>query len=140
MSWQDAAACKGLTDIFFPSEHQDRNLRQHARVVYAEARQVCMTCTVRAQCLEQAFADRELDYGMFGGMSPPERRRIARQDAQDLPPIRTGPTAKAVAECGTPAGYKRHLANGEPTCGACRHAASTYRRQWRVQQRKASTR
>lgn len=77
MTWRDHAACKGVdTDLFYPSEHDDRDLRQHARVVYTAARQICMACPVRAACLDDALAAGEVSYGMRGGMSPTERRGL----------------------------------------------------------------
>lgn len=79
MPWQDHAACRGMdTNLFFPAEVADRDLRQTARTTYANSRRICMTCTVRTQCLNQALADGDLDYGMFGALPPTERKEIAR--------------------------------------------------------------
>jgi len=49
---------------------------------YGPAREVCMACPARTPCLEHALAVRE-DDGMWGGLTPPERRRIARRRRED---------------------------------------------------------
>jgi WhiB family redox-sensing transcriptional regulator len=41
------------------------------------ARQICVGCPVREQCLEYALAER-IDHGVWGGTSERERRRILR--------------------------------------------------------------
>lgn len=45
---------------------------------YGPAREVCMRCPARDDCLEHALAVREPD-GMWGGVDPPGRERIRRQ-------------------------------------------------------------
>lgn len=46
---------------------------------------------------------------------------------------RTGVTGRRPTEtCGTPAAYRRHLRNNEPTCTACRAAWATLQRQLRA--------
>jgi hypothetical protein len=95
-------------DLFYPSENDDRNKRNHARIIYAEARVVCMACPVRAACLEQALADGETSYGMYGGMSPNERRAHLRQRG---------------ARCGTVGGFSAGC-----SCDQCTEA-------WRARRR-----
>lgn len=41
------------------------------------ARQICVGCPVKEQCLEYALAER-IDHGVWGGTSERERRRILR--------------------------------------------------------------
>jgi WhiB family redox-sensing transcriptional regulator len=66
--WQKRANCIGVDpEIFFPE--QGESVR--------EARQVCLGCVVRAECLEFALANGE-KFGIWGGMSERERRRIRR--------------------------------------------------------------
>ncbi|QXC59348.1 WhiB family transcriptional regulator [Aquihabitans sp. G128] len=66
--WRDRAACLGLTpDPWFPFETSHE--------AYADARTICQACTVASDCLRFALANRILD-GMFGGLTPPERRRF----------------------------------------------------------------
>lgn len=35
-------------------------------------------------------------------------------------------------ECGTYAGYQKHMVLGTPICALCRDAATEYQRQWRA--------
>lgn len=46
----------------------------------AEAKRVCMGCPVRRDCLEYALENNER-YGIFGGKSERERRKIAKERA-----------------------------------------------------------
>ena len=63
--WFAAAACAGLTDLFFP-ERGDQT---------RPAKAVCAECDMRAECLEFALSGREL-FGVWGGKSERERRKI----------------------------------------------------------------
>ena len=70
-SWQDYANCLGVDpDLFFPERGASTK----------EAKEVCRGCVVRAQCLEYALENSE-KFGIWGGMSERERRRIRRQRA-----------------------------------------------------------
>ena len=70
-SWQDAANCLGVDpDLFFPERGASTR----------EAKEVCRGCVVREDCLEYALANGE-KFGIWGGMSERERRRIRRQRA-----------------------------------------------------------
>jgi len=70
-AWTAKAACRDLdTEIFFPAAPEKET----------EALAICATCPVRAQCLEQALRDRE-QYGIWGGTTPEQRRRITRRRA-----------------------------------------------------------
>src|SRR5512138_99613 len=70
-SWQDEANCLGVDpDLFFPERGASTR----------EAKEVCRGCVVRAQCLEYALENSE-KFGIWGGMSERERRRIRRQRA-----------------------------------------------------------
>jgi WhiB family redox-sensing transcriptional regulator len=44
-------------------------------VDYDEPKAVCSRCLVRAECLEYAL-ERRIDYGVWGGMTAPDRRRV----------------------------------------------------------------
>ena len=69
--WTDRAACRGTdTEIFFPANADEE----------AEALSICATCPVRAQCLEYAVRNKEI-YGIWGGTTPDQRRRIRRERA-----------------------------------------------------------
>lgn len=63
--------------------------------LYETAREICATCPVQSQCLQEAVDNKE-QYGMWGGAAPIGRKRIERkhrrrrmierrlQEAQDL--------------------------------------------------------
>jgi WhiB family transcriptional regulator, redox-sensing transcriptional regulator len=73
LSWQDAGLC-GQTDpeAFFPEKGGSTR----------EAKQVCRSCEVRAECLEYALEAGE-PWGVWGGKSPEERREmIAARERQ----------------------------------------------------------
>tara|TARA_B100000686_G_scaffold274393_1_gene292431 strand:- start:394 stop:714 length:321 start_codon:yes stop_codon:yes gene_type:complete len=71
MSWQDFANCLGVDpDLFFPERGASTR----------EAKEVCRGCEVRESCLEYALQNGE-KFGIWGGMSERERRRIRRQRA-----------------------------------------------------------
>ena len=70
-SWQDYANCLGVVpDLFFPERGASTR----------EAKEVCRGCVVREDCLEFALQNGE-KFGIWGGMSERERRRIRRQRA-----------------------------------------------------------
>jgi WhiB family transcriptional regulator, redox-sensing transcriptional regulator len=71
-SWQDKANCLGVDpDLFFPERGASTR----------EAKEVCRGCVVRMECLEYALVNGE-KFGIWGGMSERERRRVRRQRAQ----------------------------------------------------------
>jgi WhiB family redox-sensing transcriptional regulator len=71
VSWQLQANCLGVDpDLFFPERGASTK----------EAKAVCRGCQVREQCLEYALANGE-KFGIWGGLSERERRRIRRQRA-----------------------------------------------------------
>src|SRR3954471_5184658 len=70
-AWQDYANCLGVDpDLFFPERGASTR----------EAKEVCRGCVVREECLEYALTNGE-KFGIWGGMSERERRRIRRQRA-----------------------------------------------------------
>jgi WhiB family redox-sensing transcriptional regulator len=73
--WRDRAACIGAPQIvFFPTD------RKFTSKTWAAARRLCATCPVTEQCLAIALAVDPTDdkWGMFGGMTPSERRAHRR--------------------------------------------------------------
>ncbi|MEM7323501.1 MAG: WhiB family transcriptional regulator [Actinomycetota bacterium] len=69
--WYVDGACRGLDpDLFFPERGEST----------ADAKAVCAGCVVRAECLEWALATRER-FGIWGGTSERERRRLRRSAA-----------------------------------------------------------
>lgn len=71
-NWQDGANCLGVDpELFFPERGTSTK----------EAKDVCRGCIVREQCLEFSLQNGE-KFGIWGGLSERERRRIRRQRAQ----------------------------------------------------------
>ena len=69
--WQERANCLGVDpDLFFPERGASTR----------EAKGVCKGCEVRNECLEYALAHGE-KFGIWGGLSERERRRVRRQRA-----------------------------------------------------------
>jgi WhiB family transcriptional regulator, redox-sensing transcriptional regulator len=67
--WRSYAACTGVDpDLFFPERGASTR----------EAKEVCRGCVVREDCLEYALTNRE-KFGIWGGLSERERRRLRRQ-------------------------------------------------------------
>ncbi len=70
-AWNNFANCLGVdSDLFFPERGASTK----------EAKEVCRGCVVREDCLEYALQNGE-KFGIWGGMSERERRRIRRQRA-----------------------------------------------------------
>jgi WhiB family redox-sensing transcriptional regulator len=75
--WLDDALCREVGPDLFHSETQGDT------AVVRSARRVCRACPVAAECLQFALDNNE-EFGVWGGTSPRERRRIKR----GLPPTR----------------------------------------------------
>lgn len=72
LAWASDAACVSIgTAIFYPPAGAVSGFH------YAQARAVCNTCPVAAQCLEFAL-DNDERHGMWGGHSPEQRDRILK--------------------------------------------------------------
>ena len=68
LSWQENALCAQTDpEAFFPEKGGSTR----------EAKKVCQSCDVKADCLEYALANDER-FGIWGGLSERERRRIKR--------------------------------------------------------------
>lgn len=117
-AWMKDANCKGRDlELFFP--HHDN------QTAYARAREICLACPVRQTCLDYAI-DTDTWDGMFGAMSPRERR--AWLTSQEV--YSQYGTYHGDAE-GTPKGWYREKRAGVRPCEPCRLAynADTYARQ-----------
>jgi WhiB family redox-sensing transcriptional regulator len=80
LSWQDRAVCAEIGgDFWFPEKGGSTR----------EPKQVCRACPVRAECLEYALEHDER-FGVWGGLSERERRRLKRQVAAAHVIIRDG--------------------------------------------------
>jgi len=67
--WQDRALCAQTDpEAFFPEKGGSTR----------EAKRVCQACEVRTECLAYALENDER-FGIWGGLSERERRRIKRQ-------------------------------------------------------------
>ena len=65
--------CQNAPDMFFETDEIGYN-------PYLYARQLCAECPVQAVCLEYALDARE-PFGVWGGTTPGERRRMLRRVA-----------------------------------------------------------
>ncbi|MFP5069614.1 WhiB family transcriptional regulator [Pseudonocardia nantongensis] len=66
--WQERALCAQTDpEAFFPEKGGSTR----------EAKRICAGCEVRAECLEYALAQDER-FGIWGGLSERERRRLRR--------------------------------------------------------------
>ncbi|HSL25075.1 MAG TPA: WhiB family transcriptional regulator [Acidimicrobiia bacterium] len=69
LSWQDYANCRGAdADLFFPERGASTR----------KAKSICNACDVKGDCLDYAIFNGE-KFGIWGGMSERERRRVRRQ-------------------------------------------------------------
>ncbi len=69
LTWQERALCAQTDpEAFFPEKGGSTR----------EAKRVCVSCEVRAECLEYALAHDER-FGIWGGLSERERRRLKKQ-------------------------------------------------------------
>ncbi|WP_456570482.1 WhiB family transcriptional regulator [Blastococcus sp. SYSU DS0539] len=68
-SWQERALCAETDpEAFFPEKGGSTR----------EAKKICTGCEVKADCLEYALANDER-FGIWGGLSERERRRLRRR-------------------------------------------------------------
>ena len=75
LGWQERALCTQTDpEAFFPEKGGSTRA----------AKRVCRYCPVRAECLEFALENDER-FGIFGGLSPRERRRLKRERAPQDP-------------------------------------------------------
>ena len=71
LAWQSDAICAQTDpEAFFPEKGGSTR----------EAKRVCLSCDVRSECLEYALAHDER-FGIWGGLSERERRRLKRRTA-----------------------------------------------------------
>ena len=71
LSWQEQALCAQTDpEAFFPEKGGSTR----------EAKRICVGCEVKGDCLEYALMKDER-FGIWGGLSERERRRLKRQAA-----------------------------------------------------------
>jgi len=66
-TWACAAPCASAPDALFV-----RGAEQH------QAKAVCATCPVRAECLAEAL-DNKIEWGVWGGLTERERRALLQR-------------------------------------------------------------
>lgn len=70
-AWQIDGACRDKdSNLFFDNSE--------SLSVGAQAKRICSGCPVLEQCREYAV-DAAEPYGVWGGLTPPERERVRRQ-------------------------------------------------------------
>ena len=69
------AACRGMTHVMFPGRHDDHRI----------AAAICNGCPVQEPCLEYALDNVER-FGIFGGTTEKQRRRLRRARRNTRPP------------------------------------------------------
>ncbi|KAB7850183.1 WhiB family transcriptional regulator [Streptomyces mobaraensis] len=94
------------------------------------ARSWCARCPVAEQCLAYVMRMEEGTrhrYGVYGGLTGPERRQYADTGVRPAPNDTAGRThGRPPSPCGTEAAYQRHLREHEPTDEACRRAHAAH--------------
>ncbi|WP_282958973.1 WhiB family transcriptional regulator [Phycicoccus avicenniae] len=69
LSWQERSLCAQTDpEAFFPEKGGSTR----------EAKKVCVSCEVRAECLEYALSNDER-FGIWGGLSERERRKLKKR-------------------------------------------------------------
>ena len=69
VGWQDRALCAQTDpEAFFPEKGGSTR----------DAKRICTSCDVRAECLEYALRNDER-FGIWGGLSERERRKLKRR-------------------------------------------------------------
>ena len=69
LAWQERALCAQTDpEAFFPEKGGSTR----------EAKRVCLSCDVRAECLSYALANDER-FGIWGGLSERERRKLKKR-------------------------------------------------------------
>jgi WhiB family transcriptional regulator, redox-sensing transcriptional regulator len=132
--WEGERNCRNKPiDFFFPDERFPISL---------EVFELCDTCECRNLCAEYAIQNEE-PYGVWGGITQSERRKIAWVRDQIR---RKYPISKEIPSCRTPhgpsdSGYRVHITIGEVPCDGCvashREVQRLYRR--RQEKKKQST-
>jgi WhiB family redox-sensing transcriptional regulator len=70
LAFMNQGACNSTDpDLFFPGRGEST----------AEAKRICQGCPVRQECLDYAMTPPFERFGIWGGLSERERRRIRRQ-------------------------------------------------------------
>lgn len=117
LSWAERGVCRGYSlDVFFTESKSGMR----------RAKEICAACPVRTECLDEVLrAEDSSRYGVFGGLTASERKRLVEQQAETQEPAEPEPVTRSGrprAKCGTRGGYQRHHREGTPYCAPCRQA------------------
>lgn len=126
--WQDRALCAQTDpEAFFPDKGGSTR----------DAKKICYRCDVQSQCLQYALHNEER-FGIWGGYSERERRKIARGIPPEEVHISQGGSPRRYG-CGTEAGHRWHLNHNEKPCDDCRAAFNRAQRdRYHTSRREAS--
>lgn len=81
--WRTAAACRGTDlEMWFPISEDGTSPSDADAITRAKA--VCSRCPSQPECLEWALVNR-CNYGVFGGLTSPERARVIKRGGSDEP-------------------------------------------------------
>lgn len=91
-AWMADAACVGQVDLFFvETERRGRPTSKTTSQTNStlQAKAICASCPVIDPCLTAGMTDEHELYGVWGGLTPNERREMRREQArsQGLRPI-----------------------------------------------------
>lgn len=114
--------CKRRPDAMFPDTRNNDEVEA--------ARDICESgvrgdqCPFLGECLSYALQN-DVE-GVWAGTTEDERRGIRRRHGIVAEKLTFGRGIRVwgLEPCGTPAAYRRHIRNGEPSCGACLDAAN----------------
>jgi WhiB family redox-sensing transcriptional regulator len=72
--WLERALCRSMGPAQFFAESRDNRC-------YDAVKTLCKRCPVRAECLDSCMEQEPVlsqEYGLWGGLTPKERRRVTR--------------------------------------------------------------
>jgi WhiB family redox-sensing transcriptional regulator len=105
--WHVSAACATADpNIFFPAGYGERNVKR--------ALAWCNGCSVSSLCLQESIDDWQ-EYGIFGGKTPAQRRKIAGHAK-----YRRRQSPRLLSPHPSPGAVTRHRRAQEPLCEPCR--------------------
>lgn len=124
-TWTRSAACAGMVTPDEDHWHPREDLSPKATALqYALGRRICAGCPVRYDCAVDALRG-AIAHGMYGGLTPTDRRQLARRHGYPQP---------GASQHGT---YARYVSctdgpDARP-CEACREAKRRYMEDQRAQ-------
>jgi WhiB family redox-sensing transcriptional regulator len=76
-NWRHRAACRDEVDLFNTTFEQSYPAGVEDAAATTAARKVCAVCTVATDCLMWALTPPAAEFGMWAGLTPPERESLA---------------------------------------------------------------